>query len=70
MSRNDPWAWSREELAAYNALESGGNVDLRIVEKNLRNSGMSPDDVQSVLQSVVDTATIEKAILRNLKDEK
>lgn len=69
MSRDDPWAWSREELAAYNALESGGTVDLRIVEKNLRNSGMSPSDVRSVMQSVVDTATIEKAILRNLQEE-
>jgi hypothetical protein len=60
MNRDDPWDCSRQELAAYTALESGGNVDLRIVEKNLRNSDMSKRNAQGVLQAVVDNPKEKK----------
>ena len=54
MNRNDPYAWSRQELAAYKAHEVGGDVPLEVTENNLRDSGMSEQSVRSVMQSVVD----------------
>jgi hypothetical protein len=70
MSRDrDPWAWSREELAAYTALESSEGVPLRTIRKNLEQSGMSPDSVDGVIQSVVDKS-VTTGILKNLRNEK
>lgn len=58
MSRNDPYAWSRQELAAYKAHEvhrlDGGNVPLEVTESNLRAAGMSERNIRNVMQSVID----------------
>lgn len=58
MSRNDPYAWSRQELAAYKAHEvhrlDGGDVPLEVTEGNLRAAGMSEKNIRSVMQSVTD----------------
>lgn len=37
MSRQDPWEWSKQECAAYNAHEQArsGNVPLDTILKNL-----------------------------------
>ena len=64
----NPWDWSRQEAAAYTALESRG-TDLSITERNLRNAGMSRNDRRSVMQAVVDTTQIERAILRNIRND-
>ena len=58
----DPWAWSREEHAAYTAQEQArdSSVPLDIIFKNLGHYD----------QGVVDERNIERAILKNLKNSK